>query len=272
MASWAFASGAGQIASGHHVDDPIYREASTAIGESNLYHRKHWEWVFIYATMQRVGVLAPGHTAIGFGVGTEPLVPAFAAAGMSVLATDQPHEQAGAWADTGQHSTSVDHLQRPTICDPEVLRSSVSFRSVDMTNLPGDLGRHDVVWSSCCFEHLGTPDAGIDFVRTSMWNVAPGGVAVHTTEFDLTRRKPLLESGSVDAGDYVCFYRRQELRRLVNELRRDGFEVEMDWRVSRRHPMERKIDRPPYTHDPHLRIAVADRVITSVGLVVRVPR
>jgi hypothetical protein len=36
--------------------------------------------------------------------------------------------------------------------------------------------------------------------------------------------------------------------------------------------MERKIDRPPYSHDPHLRIAVADRVITSVGLVVRVPR
>ena len=140
-----------------------------------------------------------------------------------------------------------------------------------MTDLPEDLGRHDVVWPSCCFEHLGTPDAGIEFVRASMSNVDPGGVAIHTTEFDLTRRKPLLESGNVAVGDYVCFYRRQELRRLVDELRRDGFEIEMDWRVSRRHPMERKIDRPPYTHDPHLRIAVADRVITSVGLVVRVP-
>lgn len=269
MRIWPFATGSGQVASAHHVDDPVYRASSAAIAEGNLFHRKHWEWVFIHATAERLGLLAPGRSALGFGVGTEPLVPAFAAAGMTVIATDQPAGTAGAWADTGQHSSSVEHLQRPSVCEPELLRERVSFRPVDMTSLHDDLGSHDLVWSSCCFEHLGSADAGFEFVRDAMRNVAPGGVAIHTTEFDLTRRKPLKESGSVAAGDYVCFYRRRDLARLVSALRADGFVVDVDWRLSRRHPMERKVDRPPYSHDPHMRVAVDDRVITSVGLVIQ---
>ena len=269
MRGWPFANGSGQVASAHHVANSAYARSSAALAETNLFHRKHWEWAFIHATAGRLGLLTPGRSALGFGVGSEPLVPAFAAAGMTVVATDQPAGTAGAWADTGQHASSVEHLHRPGVCDPDVLRERVSFRPVDMTSLPDDLGTHDLVWSSCCFEHLGSPEAGFDFVRHAMRFVAPGGVALHTTEFDLARRTPLKESGSVAAGDYVCYYRRRDLQALVEMLRSDGFEVDVDWRVSRRHPIERKVDHPPYSHNPHMRVAIDDRVITSVGLVVR---
>ena len=88
--AWPFAVGVGQVASGHHVDDPQYAESSRALGEGNLFHRKHWEWVFIHATAERLGLLKTGRSALGFGVGREPLVSAFAAAGLHVTATYQP--------------------------------------------------------------------------------------------------------------------------------------------------------------------------------------
>jgi hypothetical protein len=72
-------------------------------------------------------------------------------------------------------------------------------------------------------------------------------------------------------GDDVCDLRRPEFAELARLLRGDGFEAQVDLRVSRDHPMERKIDREPYSHDPHLRVAMAGRIITSVGLVVRRP-
>lgn len=271
MSSWSFATGTGQVASARHVDDPAYLSASRAIAEENLFHRKHWEWVFIHVTADRHGLLEPGRSALGFGVGTEPLVSAFAARGVGVVATDQPAESAGAWASSNQHASERTALWRERVCDRSVFEQLVSFRAVDMTDLPDDLGVHDLVWSSCCFEHLGSPQAGIEFVRRSMQFVRPGGIAVHTTEFDPSRFRPLKESGSVADGHYVVFYRRREISELILRLREDGFEVEMDWRVSRRHPMERKVDRPPYTHDPHLRVEMAGRVVTSIGLVVRRP-
>ena len=268
---WQFAPGIGQVATAHHAADPVYLSASDAIGESNLLHRKHWEWVFTHATADRLNLLEAGRSALGFGVGTEPLVSAFAARGVEILATDQPEDQAGDWATTGQHSTDLRDLWRPTICDEEVFARAVSFRPVDMTSLPSDLGEFDLVWSSCCFEHLGSPQAGIEFVRNSMRHVAPGGAAIHTTEFDTTRLKGLLEIGDVERGTYACFYRRRDLKRLVSTLRSEGFEVEVDWRVSRRHPAERQVDRPPYSHSPHMRVEVEGRIVTSIGLVVTRP-
>ena len=271
MGGWPFAPGMGQVASGHHVDDPQYQVSSNALGEGNLFHRKHWEWVFIHATAERAGLLQPGKSALGFGVGREPLVSAFAAAGMGVVATDQSATTAGAWADTGQHAQRARELHRPNLVSTDDFDRLVEFRPVDMTRLPDDLGTHDLVWSSCCFEHLGSPDAGFDFVRRAMRFVAPGGVAIHTTEFDTTRLRPLKTTGTVTAGDYVCYYRRHEIAELAQLLRGDGFDAQVDLRVSRDHPMERKVDREPYTHDPHLRVAMAGRIITSVGLVVRRP-
>ena len=59
-----------------------------------MLHRKMWEWLFIAEALRERGMLAPGRSGLGFGVGQEPLVALFADAGCDVVATDQPHESA----------------------------------------------------------------------------------------------------------------------------------------------------------------------------------
>jgi hypothetical protein len=136
-----------------------------------------------------------------------------------------------------------------------------------MRSIPDDVRGFDLAWSSCCFEHLGSPDAGFDFVIEAMKVLRPGGTAVHTTEIDCDGG-PLLQIGSVEQGDYACFYRRSDLERLVARLRAAGHHVRCNYHVSTRHPLESSIDEQPYHHDPHLRLRVGDRVVSSFGLVV----
>ena len=257
------------VASGAHVEHPDYEKWVPRLEQPHGRHRKVWEWCFILNALERHGVLEPGKRALGFGVGTEAVVPLLASKGVDVTATDQSVEQAGAWATVGQHAAAIDVLRRPGICPNDVFDARVTFRSVDMRQVPSDLTGFDATWSSCCFEHLGSKEAGFDFVLASMRTLVPGGVAVHTTEFDCTPgRHTLLETGSVEAGDYCCFFGRTEIEELVGRLRADGHRVDLDLRVGRRHRFDRAIDRHPYSGDPHLRLAVHDRVVTSVGLVV----
>jgi|CXWL01.1.fsa_nt_gi 2-polyprenyl-3-methyl-5-hydroxy-6-metoxy-1,4-benzoquinol methylase len=270
--SWRVADFGDQVsmvASGKHVEQAEYQRWLAPLGQSNGRHRKVWEWCFILQALDERHLLRPGARAVGFGVGTEPLVAALAARGVEVLATDQAAEQAGEWGETGQHATAVESLRRPDLCDDQKFSDLVSFRPIDMRSLPDDLGGFDIVWSSCCFEHLGSPELGFDFVMASMAAARPGGVVVHTTELDCgSSMKRLLETGSVAGGDYACFYRRKDLKRLVRRLRAAGHVVHCNFRVGSRHALERQIDEKPYTHDPHLRLRVEGRVVTSFGLTV----
>ena len=68
--------------------------AASDDGRDVMLHRKMWEWLFIAEALRERGMLAAGHRGVGFGVGQEPLVALFAAAGCAVVATDQPHESA----------------------------------------------------------------------------------------------------------------------------------------------------------------------------------
>ncbi|MBI4884049.1 MAG: class I SAM-dependent methyltransferase [Actinobacteria bacterium] len=264
-----FAEPVSMVAAGRHVAPAEYQRWLAPLGQNNGRHRKVWEWCFILQALEARNLLRSGARAIGFGVGTEPLVAALAARGVAVLATDQAPEQAGGWGTTGQHATAVDSLRRPDLCDDRLFSDLVSFRPIDMRSLPDDLGGFDIVWSSCCFEHLGSPELGFDFVMASMNAARPGGVVVHTTELDCgSGWNRVLETGSVAGGDYACFYRRSDLRRLVRRLRAAGHTVHCNYKVGRRHPLERQVDEKPYTHDPHLRLRVEDRVVTSFGLTV----
>jgi len=264
-----FAAPVSMVASGAHTEHPDYVKWVPRLEQPHGRHRKVWEWCFILNALERHGVLTPGKSALGFGVGTEAVVPLLARHGVRVTATDQSVEQAGAWATVGQHASAIDALRRPNVCDDRTFDELVDFRAVDMRRIPSDLRDFDATWSSCCFEHLGSKQAGFDFVLGSLRTLRPGGVAIHTTEFDCTPgRRPLLETGSVEAGDYCCFFRRPEVEELIDLVRAEGHRVTADLRLGRRHPYDRHVDQPPYTGDPHLRLAVHDRVVTSVGLVI----
>ncbi len=262
----SFDAAVSQVASGAHAGDAAYLRWLEVLDERNVYHRKSWEWCYIMEALDRRHVLRHGQRVVGFGVGREPIVPALAALGAVVVATDQPSERAGAWSTSGQHASELNALRRPSVCPDDQFARLVSFEPVDMNAIPTHLYGFDGLWSSCCFEHLGSPDAGFDFVMAAMDCLRPGGVAVHTTEFDCGDHVDIAVHGSIAAGDYVCFYRARDLRRLVRRLRDAGHAVRCNFYVSSSHPAERKVDVPPYTHNPHMRLRVGDRVMTSFGL------
>ena len=233
-------------------------------------HRKLWEFVYVLRAAEQHGRLEPGLRAVGFGVGQEPIPAALARFGLSVLATDLDAgtEVSSGWAATGQHMTGLDALSRPDVVSDAVLQEHVSTRYVDMNDIPDDLGRFDLVWSSCALEHLGPPaDAGLEFVMRSLDLLEPGGVAVHTTELELT---PRAETEYVQG---TAIYLIDDLDRLAYRVRDQGYEMQTNWYVSLDNPADRWISMPPHPQDDpaHLKLALGDSVSTSVGLLIRRP-
>src|SRR5207253_9140865 len=135
---------------------------------------------------------------VGFGVGREPVIPAFANLGVEVVATDlEPDSrEALGWVRSNQHAHgTVDDMLRQGVCDPDKFRELVSWRAVDMRSIPDDLRGFDFCWSVCSLEHLGTLAAGLDFIENSLKTLVPGGIAVHTTAFNVHSNEDTLETG-----------------------------------------------------------------------------
>ncbi len=245
---------------------PGHRNACDKLKEApDNYHRKIWEFSFIYQTLLESGVLKPNSRGLGFGVGKEPLVAAFASHGCIITATDlnpdKAHEKG--WAQTNQHSSGIRDLNQRGICDPASFDRLVEFMEVDMTDIPAHLSSgYDFTWSSCSFEHCGSIQKGIDFVVNQMRCLKPGGIAVHTTEYNLSSNEETL-----DHADTVI-YRRRDIEDLARLLGTMGHEIAVDYEVGEGE-IESYVDIPPYTHKPHLRLQLAGYVSTSIGLVIR---
>jgi SAM-dependent methyltransferase len=176
-----------------------------------VFHCKSWEWAAITQALDERGMLRAGRRGGGFAVGREPLTSRFAAMGAEILATDLGDMTASAdWSATGQHAAGLEALYWPKLIDREAFEARVRFLPQDMRALDAAaLGVFDFVWSSCSFEHLGNLEAGLRFVLDSMALLRPGGVAVHTTEFNLSS-----DDATVEAGTSVI-YRRRDLAALA---------------------------------------------------------
>lgn len=230
-------------------------------------HRKVWEFVYVLRAAEQHGVLRSDRRAVGFGVGREPIPAALASCGLTVLATDlhDSDDHSQAWATTGQHLSDIQALSNPDVVADDVLERNVAVRYVDMNAVPDDLGLFDLVWSCCALEHLGSPDLGLQFVLRTLELLRPGGVSVHTTELELTRRPDTADYGN------LAVYRTVDLDGLAHEVRRRGFEVDTNWHVSMEMPADRWISVPPYDDPAHLKLTIGDSVSTSVGFLVRRP-
>lgn len=229
-----------------------------------MLHRKVWEFVYVLRAAEQYGVAAEGRHAVGFGVGREPIPAALAAHGVSVLATDLDASEraAGQWADSAQHLSSLEALSAPEIVSDEILERQVSIRYVDMNAIPDDLGSFDLVWSCCALEHLGTARAGLEFVARTLELLRPGGIAVHTTELELTARAKTAEYGN------IVVYRPSDLDAFAQEVRGRGFSIETNWYVAMETPADRWIAHHPYDDPAHLKLIIGDSVSTSVGLLI----
>lgn len=229
-------------------------------------HRKAWEWVAITAALRERGKLSVGSKAMGFAVGTEPLSSIFSRHGVEVHASDMPVENAKGWSDTNQHAASLEALYFSQYVDRKTFEEKVSFSSVDMNRI-GHLPKNecDFVWSSCSLEHLGNLELGIEFIKNSVKLLKPGGVAVHTTEFNLSS-----DTETIVEGDTVI-YREQDLRRLDRELRAmdAGLERLDLWGGS--HEFDIKADYAPYHANgrEHLKLRIGPYISTSVLLIIQ---
>jgi len=237
----------------------------------NHMHRKVWEFCYIAQALHERGLLAPGKRGLGFGVGKEPLVSLFASYGCEIVATDLDPDRAhdAGWIETNQHAANLDSLNERKICDPDLFRRNVSFRNVDMTAIPDDLRGFDFTWSACCLEHLGSLEGGKQFIQNSINCLKPGGVAVHTTEYNVSSNEH-----TIDNNEFMVLYRKRDLQELARRLTRQNHKIDLDFTLGTG-IADDFVDIPPFKHDPHLKLIFplsANYVSTSIGLIVEKDR
>jgi hypothetical protein len=210
-------------------------------------------------------MLSNGKSGLGFAVGREPLVAYFASLGAKILASDLDVDRAATagWVGSNEHAASLEMLNERNICPPDVFAQSVRFQEVDMNNFSREqLGEFDFVWSSCAFEHLGSLENGLKYVENAMHCVKSGGLAVHTTEFNVGSNELTHEEGG------TVIYRRRDIDELVLRLRNAGHQVKVNYNFGDQ-PADYNVDVPPYTHDVHLKLHLMGHTTTSIGLVIR---
>lgn len=246
--------------------DP-FRAWAQRLHEPHRLHRKLWEFCYICQALSERDCLRPGRRGLGFAVGQEQLPALFASLGCQITASDLAPDdhRANEWASSGQWADSLSSLNTRGICPTEDFAQRVEFRPVDMNQIPAELcrGEYDFTWSSCSFEHCGSLSLGAEFLRRQMDCLRPGGVAVHTTEFNLSSNRSTIEQGN------TVIYRRRDIEQLMADLRRAGHSVEpLDLRLGN-HPLDREFDPPPYRQNHHMRLSLMGYVATSIGLIVR---
>ncbi|MEQ1539176.1 MAG: class I SAM-dependent methyltransferase [Sphingorhabdus sp.] len=227
-------------------------------------HRKQWEYCYILQALARGGKIAPGLRGLGFGVGSEPLTALFASRGIEVLATDLEPEQAhqSGWVETAQHASSKKVLNDRGICPPDAFERLVDFAFLDMNKIPPQIRGFDFCWSACALEHLGSIKNGLRFIERSLDCLNPGGIAVHTTEFNCSSDGDTLDNAS------TVLFRKCDFVGLAKRLRASGHEVVLNFETGGL-PLDRHIDLPPYGFENHLKLQIERWVSTSFGFIVR---
>ena len=243
-----------------------YLHICKAIGQKPVVHRKQWEFAYIYWKLLNHNMLSPGKKGLGFGVGSEPLPAAFVAMKCQILATDAPCDANDqGWALTGQHASSLDALRKPELVSDDEFTKLCDFMPLDMNDyesIPSDWQFH---WSSCVIEHLGGIQKAIDFLVQSSLRLAPGGIAVHTTEFNLSSNEDTIDEPG------ACILRKCDLERLSEMLCSVGLSMESLVLDPGSHAYNYHVDVPPYELYNHLRLELGNYVSTSLGIVIKRP-
>jgi SAM-dependent methyltransferase len=249
-----------QLCTASQFQESIYGYWLSEMGQNFTYHRKPWEYVFILQALKKFDLLKSGVRGLGFGCGKEPLAAAMAKHGCEIMATDiEPFDDSD---DYWGARTAAD-LYFPGVCSEELFNERVSFSYADMNQFPDSLyDDYDFVWSCCALEHLGSLAAGMDFILNSTVCLRPGGVAVHTTEINLTDGEDTMETPG------LSLYRKKDIKALEKRLQENGCSMlPCNW-YSGDLPEDKHIDLPPYKQQTHLKLMIERYVVTSLGLVI----
>jgi hypothetical protein len=240
-----------------------------------IYHRKLWELCYVTQAIYEAGLMTKGTRGLGFAVGEEPLPSYFASLGINITATDLQNAQGGVWQRPGANRNGTDKLFFPHLISRQGFDTHVVYEEVDMRKIPTHLRNFDFCWSVCSLEHLGSLQAGLDFIENSLDTLRHGGVAVHTTEFNFMNEKETIDNWG------TVLYQRKHFIELHDRLKALGHEVaKLDFDVGHG-PLDKFIDLPPYLHDwdtvptmwehgqDHIKLAIDGFACTSFGLIIR---
>jgi hypothetical protein len=244
-----------------------YRDQLVNCRETLTIHRKQWEFLIIIQALMERNMVQPGKSGLGFAIGAEWLPWFFASHGVDITATDQPAAKASAnhWGTSSQFCKSEADIFRRDFGNDAEAEKRCRFRPVDMNELPDDLGTFDFCWSSCAFEHLGSPQHGMDFVINSCKLLKPGGFGAHTTEYNVS------SNDIVHSDPCTVLYRKRDIEALEKRLAEVNCTMEpMDWNVGD-HFIDNYPDRMIGNHpDPfHVKLILGEFTATSMLLIVK---
>lgn len=241
-----------------------YHRWCSEMKETPRFHRKQWEYVYNMQALWERNCIREGSRGLVFAVGSEPGPSIFAGYGCSILATDiLPESGKEKGWDNGQLCFGLESLNTRQLCSDQLLREKVSYLPLDMNQIPENLGPFDFNWSSCAFEHLGSIEKGLNFLKNQLKTLKPGGWAIHTTEFNISSN-----DATQDLNDTVIF-RQRDIDQVIGELRAEGhFVEETDFSVGGM-PEDFKVDLLPHKQEIHIKLQVGSFVVTSLGLIIR---
>jgi hypothetical protein len=225
------------------VESPWFRFWCKELRIAPIYHRKLWEFAFLLQCLYEQGMLVSGMKGIGFGCGEEPLASYFASKGIDTLVTDLELEKVkgSGWIETGQHASSLESSYHPDLCSREQFERHVRHAYIDMNSISQIYEeQHNFCWSVCAMEHLGSVDKGLAFVENSLKTLKPGGIAIHTTEYNY-----LATDVTIDNWPTVLFLKKhfEALARRVNDAGHTFYGPSFD--IGNGY-LDRFIDLPPY--------------------------
>jgi len=246
-----------QLCTAAQFGEPGFEEIREALVTPRRMHRRLWQHVYIVSVLASLGCIGKGRSAIGLGVQRERIPALLASRGMEVVAIGRPGET------TPEESRGGLHLFFPEIVQLEDFELLVHFAEADLRDPELDLGGpYDLCWSCAMAQHMGTLDRVTGLVEGSMNLLKPGGVAVHTMDFNVGS-----DSVTVEEPNF-SIPRRRDIEALVTRLTRAGHEV-LPLNLHPGHDTaDGLVDTPPYGL-PHLKLQVGDHVVTSIGIAVR---
>lgn len=249
---------------------PSLLNLCSGLDGKSVIHRKKWEWAYIVRVLESFDCLKPGAKGLGFAVGTEPLPSYFASLNVKVLATDlNPEaEEAQSWLATNQGcGGSINLLFKKELCTRTKFEENVSFRYIDMNVIPENLQDYDFCWSSCAIEHVGSLEQSKQFLKNMLRCLRPGGVAVHTTEFNLSSDVDTIETGN------SVLFRKKDIEEIKEYFLNLGCEMETSYFRSNAEENGQVDIFPFYSHGapPHINLVIGGYASTSFAIVVRKP-
>lgn len=219
--------------------------------------RRAWEQVYILQALSRYGMLRPGARGLGFATAEQRLPAVMASHGCGVVATDW----VGGSAPTS--ARSIEALRYPEICADEVFDRQVSHRMIDAAAIPTDLNGFDFLWSTGAVEHLGSIEQGLTFMREAVACLTYGGLAVHTTAFNVGSNDE-----TIDHNETVLFRKRDLEKLAIDLVSRGHYVAQFNYDLGST-ALDKPVDASPSDDGESPKTTLAGFVTTAFGIIVR---